>query len=236
MVKVDTVLDGDTILLEDGRQVRLLGINTPERGRQYYAEATNALKELIEDKEIELETDSEDEDQYGRILRYVHVDDTNVNQKLIDSGFSNSYFPGESKRYEKSFDQAESNAVNKGVGMWDHSPHYGCITIKEFHYDAQDNDCSNLNDEYVTFTNLCDNIVMTSWFIKDEANHFYIFPDVGIYSGGEFTLYTGQGQNIETSLYWNNKAPGCSAVWNNDRDSLYMWDENGKLVLVHKYN
>ena len=44
---VSKVIDGDTIKLQNGERVRLLGINTPEMGQPYYEEATNRLKELI---------------------------------------------------------------------------------------------------------------------------------------------------------------------------------------------
>ncbi|MGB2842733.1 MAG: hypothetical protein WBC40_09725 [Halobacteriota archaeon] len=44
---VSRIIDGDTIELQNGERVRLLGINTPEKGQPYYEEATNRLKELI---------------------------------------------------------------------------------------------------------------------------------------------------------------------------------------------
>ncbi len=40
---VSEVIDGDTIKLQNGERVRLLGINTPEKGQPYYEEATNRL-------------------------------------------------------------------------------------------------------------------------------------------------------------------------------------------------
>jgi len=44
---VPRIIDGDTIELQNGERVRLLGINTPEKGQPYYEEATNRLQELI---------------------------------------------------------------------------------------------------------------------------------------------------------------------------------------------
>src|SRR3989304_8615709 len=76
---VTRVIDGDTFEISTGDEVRMLNINTPERGQYYYQEAKNALKILIENKTVELERDAEGTDRYGRLLRYVFVDDKFVN-------------------------------------------------------------------------------------------------------------------------------------------------------------
>ena len=50
LYKVESVIDGDTIILATGEHVRLLGIDTPERGECYYQEATDFLKSLLINK------------------------------------------------------------------------------------------------------------------------------------------------------------------------------------------
>ena len=65
------IIDGDTIEIENKTSVRLLGINTPEKGEKYYLEAKGFLEDLILNKTIELEAGREDKDKYQRALRYV---------------------------------------------------------------------------------------------------------------------------------------------------------------------
>ncbi len=74
---VEHVIDGDTAWISiDGEdfKVRFIGINTPERDEDMYEEATEFTRKKIEDKEVYLEKDVSDVDQYGRMLRYVWLE------------------------------------------------------------------------------------------------------------------------------------------------------------------
>jgi endonuclease YncB( thermonuclease family) len=72
-VRVSYVVDGDTIRLADGRYVRLIGIDTPERGRPYHRAATQSLDRLVGARVRLVNPASvDDRDGYGRALRYVH--------------------------------------------------------------------------------------------------------------------------------------------------------------------
>ena len=46
---------------------------------------------LFRSKEITLEKDIEEDDQYGRLLRYVFIDENNVNYRMIYNGFAHKY-------------------------------------------------------------------------------------------------------------------------------------------------
>ena len=73
-VQVGYVVDGDTIRLADGRYVRLIGIDTPERGRPYYRVAKRYLDALVGDRVRLVNPSSvDDQDRYGRLLRYLRV-------------------------------------------------------------------------------------------------------------------------------------------------------------------
>ena len=82
------VIDGDTITLEGGEKVRLIGIDTPERGEDGYEEAQQALTELVLDKTVMLVPQKSNRDIYGRLLRDVYVDDLFVNLYLIEAGYA----------------------------------------------------------------------------------------------------------------------------------------------------
>ncbi|NIM05287.1 MAG: hypothetical protein GTN65_06650, partial [Armatimonadetes bacterium] len=52
------------------------------------AEAWQANRELVEGKEVRLERDVSETDRYGRLLRYVYVDDVLVNAELVKKGLA----------------------------------------------------------------------------------------------------------------------------------------------------
>lgn len=98
------VVDGDTIDVELGEvrvRVRLLGIDTPERGQPGYKEATENMRHLAQDREVRLERPTgangkpeRDTDKYGRLLRRVYVGDVDLSQAQLDGGFARPYFGG----------------------------------------------------------------------------------------------------------------------------------------------
>lgn len=71
---VKEVYDGDTFSLQNGVEVRLIGIDAPNRGEGTWKEATEALTTLINDQRIYLEYDRYQDDKYGRVLAWVWVD------------------------------------------------------------------------------------------------------------------------------------------------------------------
>jgi len=115
---VISVIDGDTIELEGGRRIRYLGIDTPESGEPYADEATARNKELVEGKMIELQRGDRDQDEYGRLLRYVYVDGIFVNAELIAQGYAKSYIFDPDDRYSQILVQLEQYAKMKNRGLW----------------------------------------------------------------------------------------------------------------------
>lgn len=82
------VIDGDTFELYNGEIVRLICIDSPEKGKEGYDEAKNYLSFLILNKEVRLEKDVNDKDIYGRLLRYVYVDDIFVNKEMVEKNYA----------------------------------------------------------------------------------------------------------------------------------------------------
>lgn len=89
------VVDGDTITMSDGSKVRLIGIDTPERGQCGYDESSAVLTQLIAGQNITLVPGARDDiDRYGRLLRYVEVNGLDVNLKMIESGRAIARYDG----------------------------------------------------------------------------------------------------------------------------------------------
>jgi len=123
-VLVTRVIDGDTIEIEGGYRVRYIGIDTPEIAHQgkpaeYFAEeASEKNRELVLGKKVRLEKDVEDKDEYGRLLRYVWVDDTMANAELVRLGYAYSYSYPPNLKYQPYFLQLEQKAREQGLGLW----------------------------------------------------------------------------------------------------------------------
>jgi endonuclease YncB( thermonuclease family) len=92
---VTEVVDGDTIKV-DGQTVRLIGMDTPEIGRCGYDEATAAMGALVAGQVVTLTAVAgrDDTDKYGRLLRYVDVNGTDVGLREIDLGLGVARYDG----------------------------------------------------------------------------------------------------------------------------------------------
>ena len=118
------VIDGDSIRLADGREVRYIGIDAPEMHNIYgerepwAQEATEANARLVAGRQVRLEHELSDTDRYGRLLRHIYVNGTWVNGELVRLGYA-TVLPvppdvGEAARL--AFLQVEAQRAKRG--MW----------------------------------------------------------------------------------------------------------------------
>jgi endonuclease YncB( thermonuclease family) len=122
IAKVTRVIDGDTVELEDGKRVRLIGIDSSEKGNCYFQEATNKAKELLEGQEVTLEKDVSETDRYGRLLRYIWKGETLINEQLVKEGFASSYSYPPDVKYQDKFLVAQKDARDNNRGLWSSCP------------------------------------------------------------------------------------------------------------------
>ncbi|UCH78703.1 MAG: thermonuclease family protein [Candidatus Coatesbacteria bacterium] len=118
-----SVIDGDTIELDDVGPVRYIGIDAPERDEPYYEEAREYNAELLARGEIEYTFDVERHDQYGRTLAYVYVlEETGsrlfVNEELVRAGCARATAIGPNTRFATRFRRAERTARRLRRGLW----------------------------------------------------------------------------------------------------------------------
>jgi micrococcal nuclease len=218
---VERIVDGDTAII-DGNSTRVLGINTPEKGEKYYAEAKNFLKELILNKTVKLEYGKEKYDLYRRKLAYVFLEGRNINLELVKNGFANVYILND-KLYEKELRNAWEECLKRGKNLCERSDDVcsKCIELKNFNYKEQE----------VVFYNKCNfDCNLETWEIKDEGRKKFIFENFILERNQEVKIVVGDGTNSKNILYWK----GESYVWTSTGDSLFLRDANGKLVLFRK--
>ena len=115
-VIVTKIIDGDTLVVQGGDHVRLLGIDTDERGEPCYTPAKNRLTQLLLNQPVTLESDTEDRDQYDRLLRFVFLNYTNINLQLVKEGLAIARFYPENQKYKPEIQSAEKTAINNKTG------------------------------------------------------------------------------------------------------------------------
>lgn len=122
---VKYVIDGDTIVLENGSKVRYLGINAPEiphkdsTGEKFGIEAAKLNRELALNKNVIIVQDSEKKDRFGRILAWVYLDDKRlVNEILVSKGLAHVCFHKESNKNRRVLIKAQNRAISSRYGIW----------------------------------------------------------------------------------------------------------------------
>src|SRR3954466_14115088 len=90
---VSRVSDGDSFRCNDGRRVRLIGIDSPESQQQPAGEKARAalLRLLPPGSTVQLEIDIASTDRYGRTLAYLWSGSKLVNEAMVRDGWAVLY-------------------------------------------------------------------------------------------------------------------------------------------------
>jgi micrococcal nuclease len=124
-VKVRWVADGDTVILQDGRHVRYIGIDTPEiahpdqaaQPMSYAARAAN--RRLVEGWRLRLVYDHEKKDRYGRTLAYVYRSDgLFVNADLVRRGLAHVLYRFPNTAHAAKLLSLQRQAMKARKGIW----------------------------------------------------------------------------------------------------------------------
>lgn len=122
---VARVYDGDTIILTDKKQIRLLGINTPEIESRLRAEepggmaAKKWLQAQLQENKVYLEYDQTKRDKYKRLLAHVFTPDgKHINQALLENGLAFVSIIPPNIRYSDKLIQAQLQAEKQKLGIW----------------------------------------------------------------------------------------------------------------------
>jgi len=206
---VARVLDGDTFDLTDGRRVRMLNINTPEKG-EFGADNAKTYLKQFENKTVEISVIGRE--TYGRLLARVYAPNY-INLNMVREGLARTLLVQDEE--VKEFARAQQEAIEGNRGVWARSANYGCLAGE-----------IDKKDEYVEFENRCA-ISLAGWTVSDETTREYTFKTE---PAERFVLYSARGSENKTALFWKRVN-----AWNNDRDALIVRDEQGKLVYYNSY-
>jgi len=237
---IEVVIDGSTV------DVRLLGINAPELSECWGEESMVELSEMIADERILLVEGPTDIDPFGRLLRYVYLEDGDdvsfVNAALIESGHAVGLHDG--SEYDISFKEIEARAFQSGRGMW---ATFACgdregvsadrpvIRVSELVHDPAGPDADDLSGEYITIVNEGYDVVSVGgWTLRDESssNRYVINGNTTLNPGEGVTIVTGCDGGPAGAAHW------CSdqAVWSNDGDTAIVLDTLGNAVVWYTYH
>lgn len=113
--------DGDTV--QSGKVwVRLVQVNTPEKGECYYEEAKRYTEKFLKlNGKLILTGDKslDSFDQYGRRLGYLTKGNRNLNLELIKYGYAKPlFFNRERGKYATQIEKYAMQAKAKRLGVW----------------------------------------------------------------------------------------------------------------------
>ncbi|HKQ30185.1 MAG TPA: thermonuclease family protein, partial [Burkholderiales bacterium] len=124
-VRVTQVLDGDSFCVSDGREIRLIGINAPEFGKDgkpnepLAREARELLTQLIVAREVDLEYDAERHDRYRRTLAHAFIEGKrSVEEVMLREGFAFQIAQSPNLAHLDNNARAEVEARAARRGVW----------------------------------------------------------------------------------------------------------------------
>lgn len=122
---VRAALDGDSLRLGDGREVRLIGINAPEIGKNGTPDqplaraARDRASALARGRTVRLIYDEQRLDRYGRTLAYVVLPDgRDLDELLLAEGFGWYIAIPPNVAHLDAYRAAEARARLAGRGIW----------------------------------------------------------------------------------------------------------------------
>jgi micrococcal nuclease len=232
-VVVKRVVDGDTVVLADGSRVRVIGINTPEKGEPLSDEAAAFTRALCEGKPVEVLVGPVPKDGYGRTLGDIKVGGKTVAEGLVEKGLAHVYLvpPFDAKAAAR-LGQAQARARKGAKGIWATERYRGDFHITSFHANAPGDDRNNVNGEYLRVANISgEPRSLKGYTLHDADRQVFALPDLVVPPAHTVRIHSGKGQDARDpaqalALYVGSDRP----LWNNDADSAILKDPKGQLV------
>jgi len=235
VARVVRVIDGDSLEVElDGTiiELRLRGVNAPERHECLGGAASARLADLTSGQPLTVVT--EGEDRFGRSLGEVFVAGESVAATMVAEGLAITISgDGDSQSF-----RLQEDAAAAGLGIWSE---LACgatgprtrIDIVAMDANPAGADEDNLSKETVTIANSEPvSVDLSGWTLRDEstANRFTIPAGTAIESGANLTISSGCEASAGV-IAWCADGP----VWNNGGDSAFLLDTAGRIVSFYRH-
>jgi endonuclease YncB( thermonuclease family) len=234
LAQVSTVSDGDSfrvVVDGDETEVRLIGINAPERDECFGAESATWLTETLDGREVGLAVEPEP-DQFGRLLAVAVVDQVNVNLEALASGHALVVSAEGVDR--ESYVATEESARSAKIGLWAdeicgaNGPR-AALEVVEVDYNPPGPD----EVETVTIVNnAAESIDLEGFVLRDESsvNRFEL-PAVALAQGELLTVEVSDCRSGQSATSWCSEQP----VFNNEGDTALLLDTFGRVVALARY-
>ncbi|MEU3844741.1 lamin tail domain-containing protein [Streptomyces sp. NPDC028635] len=114
------------------------------------------------------------------------------------------------------------------------------LKIKGVQYDApgrDDNRCNggNTKNEYLTIKNYSrSNVNLKGYVVKDAAGNRFAFTANHTLEPGDYVQLRG-GRGTDSDRYNVVYRQNCNFMWNNDKDTIYLYKPGGARADVHSY-
>ncbi len=109
------VVDGDSLYIDDV-EIRLYGIDAPEKGQAFNKAAARFLRSFIKGKELTYTTIAKD--QYKRTLALVYANNINLQEELVKNGFAWVYPRYCKKNICNEWKKLQEQAKSQKKGLW----------------------------------------------------------------------------------------------------------------------
>ncbi|MDZ4165960.1 MAG: thermonuclease family protein [Smithellaceae bacterium] len=228
-VRVRKVIDGDTIQLVDGRKVRLLGINAPEKREPYNQKAKRFVESRVSARDVRLEYDQEREDAYGRLLAYVHAGRSLLNEQLVREGLAHVMTLGANRKHEQRLLAAQGEAKKKRRALWSVWTRAKTLKITSVHpyHPAR-------QAAYIRVACLADKpLQLAGHVLLNEAGNRFVFPQFVLAPGYSVIVSaSSEGGGVSQGiLHW----PGIKG-FNEQGDTAFLQDSAGNVIDQFPYS
>lgn len=123
--RVSKVIDGDTVVLENNKRIRLLGVNAPEIENRFHPgepggmEAKKWLQAKLQGRSVYLEQDRQTLDHYQRTLAHLHLPDgEHINLSLVEKGLATVSLIPPNLLHASTLIKAQQQAEARKLGIW----------------------------------------------------------------------------------------------------------------------
>ncbi|MDX1535876.1 MAG: thermonuclease family protein, partial [Candidatus Spechtbacterales bacterium] len=229
-VVVTRILDGDTVELNTGEHVRYIGVNAPESPEGCFSkEATEFNSSLVLNREVELTQGPDDKDNFGRLLRYVHVEGESINQKLIGTGHAYAFDYGFTHKLSEEFEKIEQEAKKNKRGLWGEVCHpqenKSPIEITKEKIGDVLGDSTQSNSGYGPITgrgsNFYQDKIDQNKASQDENNQepeiaqHLVINEIQVQDAEFVELYNPTSKDLDLSTYYFAYYPASRTTWDN---------------------